>query len=99
VITGAVVPDASIRTQQQATFSKATDRFRVPTAKLASPPPSAYQPKNSILENVDATNAQAPRAKFSQSRLCAVENHFQMKKAKANPGPGQYERYSEFCTK
>lgn len=67
--------------------------------KLGSPPPSAYTPQNGMLEDFDASKIKAPVAKFSKTRMSAVDMHFQMKKAKANPGPGQYERYSEFCSK
>jgi hypothetical protein len=52
-----------------------------------------------MLEDVDASKERAPVAKFGLSTESGVDNHFQMKKAKANPGPGQYERYSEFCSK
>lgn len=54
---------------------------------------------NNLLEDKDASKTRAPVAKFGVSTLSGVDEHFMMKRAKANPGPGAYNRYSEFCPK
>ncbi len=36
-------------------FSKANDRFNVPTRKVAAPAPNAYQPLNNLNQNYNST--------------------------------------------
>jgi hypothetical protein len=41
--------------------------------------------------------SRAPRTKIGKNKLDVLDIHFSMKEAKAIPGPGNYERFSEFA--
>ena len=86
-------------TQSKFSFSKAHDRFSVPTEKLKSPSPAAYKPNAEISIDVSSRQPKVPRTKFGNDRTDILDEKYNMKSAKTQPGPGQYERYSEFHPK
>ena len=96
-VVGSRMPNSTFRSYRQNTFSKAEDRFKMPA--FNSPPPSKYSPRNGMTEDFDGSKARAPRTKFGQNMLSPCDLEFNMKRAKQQPGPGEYDRYSEFCSK
>ncbi len=80
-------------------FSKAENRFRAPTEQFKSPSPSQYRPQAEIGIDVSSKMTKVPRTKFGNDRSDVLDMKFNMKSARTQPGPGQYERYSEFQPK
>lgn len=80
-------------------FTKARDRFVVPTIKFKSPSPNAYQPKAELSIDVSSKQPKVPRVKFGEDKSNILDEKYHLKAAKAIPGPGSYERYSEFQPK
>ena len=77
-------------------FSKATDRFVTISDRRPSPGPGRYSPLASIGKEITSTLSRAPRAKIGSNKLDVLDIHFSMKAAKEVPGPGNYERFSDF---
>jgi hypothetical protein len=68
-VIGALKMTSSITpTQSKFSFSKAHDRFSVPTEKLKSPSPAAYKPNAEISIDVSSRQPKVPRTKFGNDR-------------------------------
>ena len=77
-------------------FGTARDRFAAPTEKNKAPAPDRYQPQAEIGVDVSSRMPKVPRPKIGNDRTDILDMKFGMKQAATQPGPGQYERYSEF---
>ena len=68
-------------------FSRAADRFKPLCGQ--GPSASTYRPE------LPAGNMIG--SKFSKSKISVLDREFQVARAIHTPGPGSYQRYSEFC--
>ena len=76
-------------------FSVGKDkRFSVPTKKVASPAPDKYKPLNSLNENFNSTFQKSAQTVIGKNNASIIDKHFNMQIA--SPGPGQYNRFSDF---
>lgn len=97
-VTGKDIFNSSFMTERKCSFNKDGDRFRLPKAQ--SPACTKYRPKDNMNEQmVGSEQYRAPVTKFIKCKISPCDVNFNMRRAKMNPGPGQYERYSEFCPK
>lgn len=77
-------------------FGKANDRFKPPTMKVRAPAPNIYSPRNNLNENFNSTFTNSGKAIFGSDKSDVINKHWNHENLKTNPGPGQYNRFSEF---
>jgi hypothetical protein len=71
------------------------ERFRKSLQK--GPAPDTYAPKQTLGHDVSSKHLKAPVPKIGNGNYSVLEREFLMKRAKENPGPGQYTHYTEFA--
>ena len=71
-------------------------RFTVPTKKEIEVSPTTYRPNDNLNEDFKSTFKKTAQTVFGKNNYSVIDQHFNMKSAKAQPGPGQYDRFSEF---
>lgn len=95
-IVGAKVCNSKIITEVKFSFSKSNDRWQSPTEKTKSPSPDLYSPRSALGFDIISKNQRTPVPKIGKDRTNILDFHFKMKQSKEVPGPGQYERFSDF---
>lgn len=93
-VTGNDLTNSAYKNQSKFSFSKAQDRFKAPTKKQAQVAPSSYSPMNNLNQNFNSTFVKSGQTVIGKSNFSVIDQHFGMKKT--NPGPGSYNRFSEF---
>ena len=93
-VTGNDLTNSVYKNQSKFSFSKAQDRFTAPTKKQAPVSPSSYSPMNNLNQNFNSTFVNSGQTEIGKSTFSVIDQHFGMKKT--NPGPGSYNRFSEF---
>jgi len=82
------------------TIPKAEDRFHELHRKSPSPPVTKYNTINKDLGNeVTSTLSRGARAKIGNNNISILDLEYGLKKAKETPGPGNYERHTDFVSK
>lgn len=93
---GVKISNSKIITQASFKFSKSNDRWRSPTEKIKSPSPDLYSPRAALGFDISSKNPRMPVPKIGNDKTNILDFHFKMKQSKAVPGPGAYERFSDF---
>ena len=93
-LTGSNLNSSVMRSAQQASFPKSTDRFRMP--KMQSPPPTKYSVKNSLNENFNSLHGYAGHTKIGGNKRNYIDEQWDLGNQKASPGPGYYATFSDF---
>jgi hypothetical protein len=93
-VLGKPLIQSNIMTESFYSFSKANDRFNVPTRKVAAPAPNVYHPLNNLNQNYNSTFIKAQMTKIGNDKSSIIDQHFKLKVK--NPGPGAYSAFSEF---
>ena len=77
-----------MRSAQQASFPKSTDRFRMP--KMQSPPPTKYCVKNSLNENFNSQHNYVGATRIGHNKRNYIDEQWGLTAEKVQPGPGYY---------
>lgn len=83
-------------TSRQSTIPQAKDRFRAPTVPKENPAPDQYQPKADIVQHVKSNHPRVAMTKFGLDKSDILDSRWGKKAAKTTPGPGSYNRWSDF---
>ena len=78
-------------------FSKARDRFEAPTLRTNNPPPNHYSPRNNL--NEDVIFNKTAQVVIGKQNLDVLDIQYNQKEHSSFPGPGKYNRFSEFGQK
>ena len=82
-----------MKTAQSFSISK-EERFKVPTKKSVEASPGTY---NSLNHNFNSSYTKAASTVFSKGNYSVIDKHFRTTKHDIqSPGPGAYNRFSEF---
>ena len=92
-MTGKNLNNSTFRTNEQFSIGK-DGRFQVPTKTFGSPSPDAYNPLNNLNQNYNSTFQKSAQAVFGKNTSSVIDQHYNLKKG--SPGPGKYNRFSEF---
>ena len=87
---------SKFKTSTSNAFGKAEDRFAPPTMKTRAPAPNVYSPRNNLNEDFNSTFRTSGRAIFGTDKTDIISKHWNHDNQKTNPGPGSYNRFSEF---
>ena len=93
-ICGKELVNSSYKTSNKFSFGKAADRFHAPTKKVAAPSPDKYTPLNNFNENYNSTFVKSGQTVIGNNKSSILDQHFNLKNV--TPGPGSYNRYSDF---
>lgn len=94
-VVGRIQGNSIYNTESQYSFGKANDRFAVPTKKVASPAPSQYKPMTNLNQNYNSTFIKNAQTVFGRNNYSIIDQHFNVKRNEV-PGPGSYNRFSDF---
>lgn len=93
-LVGSGLNSSVMRSAQQSSFPKSTDRFNMP--KMQSPPPTKYHVKNSLNENFNSVHSYAGHTKIGSNKRNFIDEQWGLVKSKHEPGPGYYQTFSDF---
>ena len=98
-LTGVALKNSLYKTTNNFSIGK-EERFARPTMKPQMNSPDSYKPLDSLNENYRSTFAKSGQAVFGKDTSSILNKHFNLKASahhgNANPGPGQYNRFSDF---
>ena len=83
-------------TTQQFSVPKAKDRFMSQTINKHAAAPGSYSPLASIDNHKLSNHKYVQRTKFGMDRSDILDFNWRKKDQSHTPGPGAYERFSEF---
>lgn len=81
---------------QQSSIPRANDRFRAPTITKLHPSPNTYMPLADIVKHVKSSHIRVPMTKFGLDKSDVLDARWGKKAAETTPGPGKYNRFSDF---
>ena len=93
-ITGNTLSNSAFKNVSKFSIPKANDRFAAPTKKVAAPAPNVYSPQNNLNQNFNSTFVKSGQTVIGKSNFSIIDQHFNAKKG--SPGPGSYNRFSDF---
>ena len=93
-LTGDALNTSTMRSATKSSFPKSTDRFRPP--KQQSPPATTYSVKDGLNENFSSVRTYAGATRFGSNKKTFIDQNWYLNKAKVEPGPGSYARFSDF---
>ena len=93
-LTGEGLNSSTMRSAQQSSFPKSSDRFR--PAKQQSPPATTYQVKDAINENFSSVRKYQGHTKIGTNTKTYIDQQWHLDRAKHQPAPGAYSQFSDF---
>lgn len=71
-------------------------RFSVPTKKTDETAPVTYKPMDNLNQNYKSTFTKTAHTVFGKNNYSIIDQNFNLKGQHLSPGPGAYDRFSEF---
>lgn len=93
---GTKMMSSTFVSSRQSTIPKAADRFKAPAIPKLQPSPNQYSPQADIVKHVKSNHPKVATCKFGLDNSNVLEARWGKKAAMETPGPGQYNRFSDF---
>ena len=69
----------------------------IPTRKLEQVAPVSYSPQDNLNQDYKSTFRKTAQTVFGKNNYSVIDQHFNTKDSNQTPGPGAYDRFSEFA--